>query len=64
MGTNCSVCKTSCSTGYTLNSATCSCVLTNICEAITPCDYGECILGSSADQYTCSFAETISSGVY
>ena len=49
----------SCNTGYTLNITLCSCVLTDVCLAYKPyCNSGECMLGSSPDQYTCNCAGT------
>ena len=55
-------CGLSCDNGYTLNSTECRCTLTDICAAISPCDNGECLLGLSADEYTCNCTGTIYTG--
>ncbi len=50
---------TDCADGYTLNSAMCSCELTDICVADNPCtNNGVCELVSSPDNYTCNCTGT------
>ena len=42
-----------------LNSSLCSCILTDTCQANTPCaNNGTCVLGSSPDNYTCDYTGT------
>ncbi len=48
-------CIIQCNPGYTALIMNCSCELSNICEALTPCENGgSCVLDSMPDQFSCS----------
>ena len=53
----------SCETGYTLNTTTCTCSLSNICE-LSPCQNGgSCTLVSAPSNYTCDCTGTGYQGI-
>ena len=52
------VCGLTCSSGYTLDSISCTCDLSDICLADNPCANGVCTLVSAPDQYTCDCTGT------
>ena len=52
-------CGLSCGDGYNFNSISCTCDLTDICQADNPCaNHAICTLVSSPDQYTCDCTGT------
>ena len=58
------VCSLHCSAGYTLNSSSCECIFTSICDRDRPCkNGGNCIQHSPATNYTCDCTGTGYEGV-
>ena len=58
------VCSLRCSAGYTLNSSSCECIFTSICDRDSPChNGGNCIQYSPATNYTCNCTGTGYEGV-
>uniref|UniRef100_A0A1X7SK47 EGF-like domain-containing protein n=2 Tax=Amphimedon queenslandica TaxID=400682 RepID=A0A1X7SK47_AMPQE len=58
-----SICNNSCEAGYTLNTTTCTCSLSNICE-LSPCQNGgSCTLVSAPSNYTCDCTGTGYQGI-
>ena len=58
------VCSLHCSAGYTLNSSSCECIFTSICDRDRPCkNGGNCIQRSPATNYTCDCTGTGYEGV-
>ena len=56
-------CNNSCEAGYTLNTTTCTCSLSNICE-LSPCQNGgSCTLVSAPSNYTCDCTGTGYQGI-
>ncbi|XP_019862777.1 PREDICTED: uncharacterized protein LOC109591471 [Amphimedon queenslandica] len=54
----CSICSNSCEAGYTRNTTTCTCSLSNICE-LSPCQNGgSCTLVSAPSNYSCDCTGT------
>ncbi|XP_019853773.1 PREDICTED: deleted in malignant brain tumors 1 protein-like [Amphimedon queenslandica] len=57
------ICNNSCEAGYTLNTTTCTCSLSNICE-LSPCQNGgNCTLVSAPSNYTCDCTGTSYQGI-
>ena len=58
-------CGLTCDPGFTLNSDTCSCVLTDVCMTQpSPCNNGgNCTLNSAPDNFTCDCTGTGFTGV-
>ena len=51
-------CSFVCEEGFVPSSDCAACQVDNICLADNPCDNGECMLGSSPNEYTCNCTGT------